>query len=118
MQQGATYRKVIRYLDAAGEPKKLATWTAHSQIKTGYGAPGSLLDLSTRTGEITLTDDGEIIILLSKLQTRALPVVYKTNGPSVASYFYDLFLNDPSTDFSQRFLVGTVLVNGALTDAD
>lgn len=117
VQQRATFRKTIRYLDAAGQPKQLATWSGRAQIKSAYGnSSQSLLNLTTQTGEIILTNAGEITIFLDEDQTNSLPVVYKTPGPGFATYYYDLFLNDPQKGW-RRFLVGNVYVTGALTDA-
>jgi hypothetical protein len=114
IQQGATYRKVFRWLDAAGNLKPIGNWTGHAQIKTAYGITNSLLNLSTQTGEILLLD-GYITLFLTKAQTRSLPVVYKSPGPANSTYFYDLFLYDEYS-YGRRIFYGNVLVIGALTD--
>lgn len=117
MQQGATFKKVIRWLDAQGNPKPIADWRGRMQIKSAYGGSGALLStLTTETGEIILAP-GYITLQLTALRTRNdLPVAFKSTGPGTQTYFYDLFLTDTNSQ-ARRFMYGNVFVTGALTDA-
>lgn len=115
IQQGASFRRVFRWLDAAGNPKSFTGWTAFSQIKSAYGVKQSIIDLSTATGEILLPL-GYVILQLTDEQTRSIPVFFKDGRASKQSYYYDTFLYDPDGN-AKRIFVGNAIVTGALSNA-
>lgn len=71
VEQGATYTKVFRILDEAGDPIDLTVYTARMQIRTEHAAATAVADLESPS-EITLTADGYLTITIPASTTAAM----------------------------------------------
>src|ERR1044072_5739675 len=95
---GTSYRREFRWLPDGIHPLDFTGWSARLLI--GAQLSTADVDVSSDGGGITLTSNGQIIVLLTPAQTSSLkpPLVY-----------YNLDLTDPS-GFVRRFLRGRVSV--------
>lgn len=95
---GTSFQREFRWFDDAQVPIDLTGWTASMLI--GQQLAEADMQLNTDNGGITLTDQGQIIITMTPVQTGLL-------APPLA--FYNLDLNEPS-GFIRRFMRGRLSV--------
>jgi hypothetical protein len=95
---GTSFEREFRWLDDSSTPIDLSGWTANMLI--GQQLAEADMQLNISNGGITLTDQGQIIITMSPIQTGLLK-------PPVA--FYNLDLIEPS-GFIRRFMRGRLSV--------
>jgi hypothetical protein len=104
--QGATWNRVITYMDSNRVPIDLTGYTAKMQLRSDYGQKFAYLTLSTGTGEIVITPlTGTIEITISATVTKALKVY---------TYVYDLEITSPGSVVT-RLLQGKITVTPEVT---
>lgn len=108
--QGATFRRVLRLTNAAGDPINLAGAVARMHIREEISSTTVLIALDDTNGRLTVTDEvgGEITLLIEDEDTGALNF---TTGV----YDLELEYSDNSVD---RLLYGTVTLVGEVTRED
>lgn len=96
---GASYKREFRWLPDGVTPLDFTGWDAHMFL----GQPANLaeMELSVASGEITLTSDGKIVVVIGPARTAVLH--------TSSTNWYNLDLTDPS-GFVRRFLHGRVSV--------
>lgn len=102
IDQGATFRQVVEWLDESGFPVDLSTYTARMQIRPRNGP--ALIDLTTENTRIALSAEGEITLTLTATETAALPA---------GTYYYDLEVAQGSVAY--RVIEGAVTINRNIT---
>jgi Big-like domain-containing protein len=107
IEQGATFRRTITYLQASGEPRDLTGYTARMQIKTAAG--GTLLyELTTGNGRIVI-DGPNGRISMEILDT-------DTSGFTWTKGVYDLeIISAEATPTVTRLVEGKVTVTPEVT---
>lgn len=95
---GTSYEREFRWLTDGVNPIDLTGWAATMLI--GQQLAQADMQLSTDNGGITLTDQGQIFVTMTPVQTGLL-------APPVA--FYNLDLTEPS-GFIRRFLRGRISI--------
>jgi hypothetical protein len=120
--QGATYNMQVTWTDnsQSPQPKSLAGYDAHMQIRLKPGAPGNpIINLSSKVSTdtegntvdpaITLEPDNQIGVVDVRISAQLTRLLKKSS-------YYDLFListSDPSE--SVRLIAGTVTVDLSVT---
>lgn len=109
--QGATFEKTLTWKDAEGELVPLDGYTARMQVRDGFDAEDTIVDLSTDEGTITLTDPGEITVVIPADKTAEIDAGTSTWGKR---YRYDLELVSPQGRV-KRLLEGRFIVTPEVT---
>lgn len=105
IDQGATYSQVFTWKDSAGDPVSLVGWTARMQVRRRTPSTGTLVDLTTENGGITLGGAaGTITVTIAATATDDLPV---------GVHVYDLELVNGST--VERLVMGSFTVRGEVS---
>lgn len=107
MEQGATFKRDIFVKDSAGNPWDLTGYSARMQIRQTVDDPSTLLDISTATGEITIT-------AASGLVTIEVPATTTETLSWTGDAVYDLELEDGS-GFVTRLIQGKVTLSLEVT---
>lgn len=106
IDQGATYKNTLTWLDSTSSPVDLTGYSAQMQIKASEKSSAALIELTDVNGRIILgTTGGTIVLSLTPAETAALTF-------SKASY--DLFLTD-SSGAATRLVQGAVQLNKSIT---
>lgn len=110
IEQGSTFEYPLVWRDApaasGGVAIDITGYTARAQIRTAFGTPETLANMTTENGGITLGGAaGTITLLLTAAQTAAMPA---------AAGVWDLEMVAPSGKV-QRLLKGTVTVDPEVT---
>lgn len=106
MEQGATFKRTITITDDTGTPWDLTGYSARMQIRNTIDAASTELDISTTSGEITLTPASGIV-------TVEVPAT-DTANLTFDTAVYDLEIEDGS-GFVWRIIQGTVTLNKEVT---
>lgn len=115
MEQGTTFSVSATWTDATGKAIDLSRYNARMQIRSSYATATITDSLTTANGEITLSENGEIAIMLPPNRTSAIPVDYRQiSKPPKTAYVYDLELVSPE-GFVTRLLFGSIIVTGEVT---
>jgi hypothetical protein len=113
IEQGSTFNRSFKWVDAKGIPRLLTNWTALSQWRLGYGQP-VILTMSTQNGRIKLVESTISIILDAQVtKDLDLPII-DSKKPPKQTYFYDLWLFS-SDNKAIRFMKGVFSVSGVIT---
>lgn len=104
IKQGATFRKRLVWRDAKKKPINLTGYTAKMQVRSTYGDPQVLFELSTENGGITLGGTTGTVELYVSDETAATF--------SFDRAVYDLFLYAPNGDALPLFEGSVRLVLG------
>jgi hypothetical protein len=105
-EQGASFRRVLTWNDAANEPINLTGYTARMQIRSDYFTPDpATISLTTENGRITLGGAlGTISLYISATDMAALVA---------DAYVYDLELISGAE--ITRLVQGTFVINAEVT---
>jgi len=106
IEQGATFSRLFRWKDSAGDPVDLTGYTARMQIRRKYSSTTVEYSATTENGDIVLGDAlGTIQLDISAANTALL---------TCSSGVYDLELI-ASDNVVTRFVQGTVTVSREVT---
>jgi hypothetical protein len=105
VDQGATFRRTLTYLDANQTPIDLTGYTAKLQVRRAAEDPDPALVTLTSGAGLTLGVDGTILIEFAPVQTAALD-----DGDAV----FDMLLSAPDGT-KTRLVSGRILVSPAVT---
>lgn len=104
LSQNETYTLAFTYQDEAGDIVPLSEWTSKfTAVDSSGGDP--VLELTSEGGDIVMTDEGEVTLIISADQTAAL---------TSRVYNYDLFLFD-TEDRHIPLLSGDIIVKATHT---
>lgn len=107
IKKGTTFQVPFTWTDENGLPIDITGWEVRMQVRSEQAATTTLLDISTVSGEITLSDptNGEFTITLSDTVTSAFSWVVGV---------YDIELESPG-GVVYELLYGTVETIGEVT---
>lgn len=119
LDQGGTFSRTFKWLDAKGDPKDLNGWLGRMQIRSSYlGTP--FVDLTTENEKILLSDS-YIRIIMDEGDSSSLPFTIDPSknipNPTV-QFYYDLFLSTPigyTPHKSIKFMRGIITLYGSIT---
>jgi hypothetical protein len=103
--QGAYWERPLTIEDD-GVLRPLTGYTARMQIRDTHDGASSLIELTTANGGIVLTDPGVVTLILTAVQTAALPRYWRG--------VYDLELVPPDGKVD-RLLEGEVRISAEVT---
>ena len=109
--QGATFLLTVTWTTpgATPSPVDLTNFSAHMQVRTQLGAAGTVLDLSTQDGTITLGGAQGTISINIPAEMMA--------QVAAGSYRYDLNVSSSdATPIVTKLIAGSFKVTGAVTD--
>lgn len=73
IEQGATFRHVLYWTDAADQPVNITGYTARMHIREHVTSTTALLQLTTENGRITLVGaEGKITLFLTAVDSAAI----------------------------------------------
>lgn len=105
IDQGATYSQVFTWKDSNGDAVSLVGWTARMQVRRRVPSTGTIVDLTTENGGISLGGvAGTITTTIAATATDDLPT---------GEHVYDLELINGST--VERLIMGTFTVRGEVS---
>lgn len=117
VEQGATFQRVLTWLDDSSAPVNLSGYTARMMFRPTYAdldIPTPVLSLTSPSGGITLGGSaGTITIVITAAQTAALPVPTVTVEAD-HHYVYDLELQS-GAGVVNRLLQGEVTISQEVT---
>jgi len=104
--QGATFEKVITWLDSQGVPVPLGAYTARMQVRDEADSSTAAISLTTENSRITLGGAaGTITLLISATDTAAI---------TAGEYVYDLELVGAG-GYVYRLIQGCFTVDAEVT---
>jgi hypothetical protein len=105
-EQGATFIRLITWLDKNKQPVPLAGYTAKMQVRVSESSPTVLLELTDTNGKLSINPDtGTITIILDALTTKTF---------TWRSGVYDLVLT-AADGTTRRLIEGEITVSPATT---
>ena len=111
IEQGATWEQEVWWENADGTPKDLTGYAARMQARGKLDDPGTLVDLTTENGGITIDGAaGKITLFMSDAETAALD--WPAGQYVQQSGIYQLELVNAAGDgFVTRLLRGTLTLD-------
>lgn len=107
LEQGATFRRRFQWQTGpSGTPVDLTGYTAAMQVRPAPTAETIIVELTTADGSITLTDEGDIHLVLDAAATALLPA---------GTYSYDLELTAGPGGDTRRLLRGQFEISAEVT---
>lgn len=106
IEQGATFRMDVSFVDSAGDPIDLTNYTARMHVRTDYDAVSTVLEATTANGYITLDALNGIV------SVRIPPSI--TEAVTVTSGVYDIEV-ESLTGEVDRLAEGAVSVSPEVT---
>ena len=102
MDQGATFKVPMDYVDTEGEPIPMSGFTASFRVKRRFSDAEPILALTSADGVFDINaTTGAILLTVDAEATAALPA---------KRYKYDIELTDPDTDEVVRLMEGRLIV--------
>lgn len=113
IEQGADWRLVLTWKDAAGDPMPLVNYTARMQVRETWASKTKIFELTTGNGGIVLdAGNGTVTMHLPAADSAAVPInPTKTawiDGKQAQQLVFDLELIDPAGVVT-RLLQGAAL---------
>lgn len=102
MDQGATFKLPLEYVDSDGEPIPMSGFTASFRVKRRFSDADPVLALTSTDGVFDINATTGAILLTIDAETTA--------GVPAKRYKYDIELTDPDTDEVVRLMQGRLIV--------
>ena len=113
--QGSTFELGITVKDSANVVRDITNFSARMHIRQSYNSSTITEQLTTGTGEITLSGNNGILSLrLPAERTANIFVDLNQGNPPKSTYVYDLEMIDLSLKVT-KLLYGSVIVYGEVT---
>lgn len=114
VEQGASFKKVLKFSDSTGTAIDLTGKTYKGQIRKTTGAATAVADFAFTILD-QVTNAGELEMKLTNIQTSAIPVTASKDAKRTNQFFaYDVECTNPDTTV-ERVLEGTVEVSPEAT---
>jgi hypothetical protein len=113
--QGSTFELGITVKDSANNVRDITNFSARMQIRQSYNSSTITEQLTTDSGEITVSgSNGVLSLKLPAERTANIFVDLNQGNPPKSTYVYDLEMVDLSAKVT-KLLYGTVIVYGEVT---